>query len=371
MRLRSWAWVCGVWAGLGAGAVQAQESGDESREEPGQCAFVRGVARAEAALLTAPQVFASVGVVNAGDAGGGAALPLGKPTPRLSLGLDYDFVGLYRGQSLRGRAEAECARYRALSGLRLALLRGRDVGAEAALAARSRVLDGSLPEARKLLVDLRDEVKAGLATLAELNALQLRLDALNALAIETRRERERLAALPRPDGRPLGEWLAELHTADDAVEARQQALRSASAWSVRVRGGYDELLRTPQALPLSGALTVSYSLGGLIQPRANALARDGRRRSLDEDVEGVGQEAARLLRELRATHAAERKRLKEVGVLMKDLEGQLRELEELETIKVRRYRDYLRLELTRLRAEHAWLKVHVEEMNRFLEREGP
>src|SRR6218665_3601 len=176
---------------------------------------------------------------------------------------------------------------------------------------------------------------------------------------------------PPPVGAPPGEWLAELHTADDAVEARQQALRSASAWSVRVRGGYDELLRTPQALPLSGALTVSYSLGGLIQPRANALARDGRRRSLDEDVEGVGQEAARLLRELRATHAAERKRLKEVGVLMKDLEGQLRELEELETIKVRRYRDYLRLELTRLRAEHAWLKVHVEEMNRFLEREGP
>ncbi|ATB33254.1 hypothetical protein [Melittangium boletus] len=371
MRLRSWAWVWGIWAGLGAGAVQAQEPGKEGEQEPGQCAFVRGVAQSEAALLMAPQVFASVGVVNAGDAGGSAALPLGRPTPRLSAGLDYDFVGLYRGLSLRGRAEAECARYRALSGLRIALRRGRDVGAETALAARSRVLESALPEAGKLLVDLREDVKAGQATLAELNALQLRLDALNALAIETRRERERLAALPRPDGRPLGEWLTELRAADDAVEAKQQALRSASAWSVRVRGGYDELLRTPQELPLSGALTVSYSLGGLGQSGAHARARDGRRRSLNEDVEGVGQETALLLRELRASHAAEQTRLREVSVLMKDLDGQLREIEGLETVKVRRYRDYLRLELTRLRAEHAWLKAHVEEMNHFLEREGP
>ncbi|WP_434390507.1 hypothetical protein [Melittangium boletus] len=370
MRVRRWAWVGSVAVGLGAGAVQAQESGRDG-QEPGHCAFVRGVARAESALLMAPQVFASAGVVNAGDLSGTASLPLGRPAPRLSAGLDYDVVGLYRGMTLRGRAEAECARHQALAGLRLALLRGRDVGLEAALDARARILEESLPDAGKLLADLNADVKAGLATLSELNALRLRLDALTALAHETRRERERLSALPRSEERALGEWLGRLREADDALEARERSLRSAQAWSVRVRGGYDELLQTSQALPVSGALVVGYSLGGLFQSAANDQAREGRQRALDEDLVGVSQETSRLLRELRATHAAERMRLAEVDVLTKDLDAQLREIEGLETVRVRRYRDYLRLEWTRLRAEQAWLQARVEAVGHFLEREAP
>ena len=124
------------------------------------------------------------------------------------------------------------------------------------------------------------DVKAGVATLTELNASRLRLDALRALAFETRRERERLAALPPAEPRPLSTWLEALRAADDAVEGWQRGLRTASAWTVRVRGGYDELFLSPQEVPLSGAVTLSYNLGDLGQGAANARARAGRQRAL-------------------------------------------------------------------------------------------
>jgi len=365
-----WAVACGVLASLGAGAARAQEPAGEAKD-PGFCAFVRGVGDAEAAVLVAPDLFASVGLVNAGEAGGAAGVPLGGPTPRITAGLSYDVVGLYRGLTLRRRAEAECERYRALSALQAAVKRGPDVGAEAALAERARVLEGALPEAEQLLASLRVDVKEGRATVEELNALQLRLDGLRALAHETARERERLAALPRPAERPLSTWLQELRAADDRVEEESAGLRRATAWSVRLRGGYDELINVRQDVPLFGVLTVSYNLGSLWQPAANARAREGRRLALEEDVQGVSQEVGRLVRELRATHGMEETRLREVTVLVGDLEGQLKDLQAMETAKVRRYRDYLVLELARLRAEQAWLKAHVAELGRFLGEERP
>ncbi|MCY1078728.1 hypothetical protein [Archangium lansingense] len=362
------AWI--VLAGLGAGVAGAEEPEGEARD-PGYCAFVRGVGEAESTMLLAPDVFASVGLVNAGEAGGVGGVPLGSPTPRITAGVNYDFVGLYRGLSIRRRAEAECERYRALSALQAAAKRGADVGAEAALAARAQVLEAALPESEQLLASLREDVKEGRATVEELNALQLRLDGLRSLAYETAKERERLAALPRPAERPLSSWLKDFRAADDRVEAEAASLRSASAWKVQVRGGYDELINVQQDVPLFGALTVSYNLGSLWQPSANARAREGRRRALEEDVEGVSQDVARLLRELRSGHLAEEARLREVSVLVSDLEGQLREFQAMETAKVRRYRDYLMLELARLRAEQAWLKTHVAELSRFLGEERP
>ncbi|OJT17594.1 hypothetical protein BO221_44305 [Archangium sp. Cb G35] len=362
-----WAVAWSVLAGLGAGVAGAQEP----EESPGYCAFVRGVGDAESAVLLAPNVFVGAGVVNAGDAGWSEGGPLGSPTPRFIAGVEYDFVGLYRGLSIRRRASAECERYRALSALQAAVKRGTDVGAEAALAARAQVLEAALPEAGQLLASLRDDVKEGRATVEELNALQLRLDGLRLLAYETAKERERLAALPRPAERPLSTWLQDFRAADDRVEAEAASQRSALAWKVGLRGGYDELINVPQDVPFFGMLTVSYNLGNLWQTPANARAREGRRRLLEEDVEGVSQEVARLVSELRAGHSAEEARLREVSVLVTDLEGQLRELQAMETAKVRRYRDYLVLELARLRAEQAWLKTHVAELGRFLGEERP
>lgn len=357
------AWVaCGLAAGLGSTAAA------QAPAEPGYCEMVRGVAAAEAALLQAPEAFASAGVINPAEvAGVGTSVPLGRPRARLTAGLNYDVVGLLRGSALQRRAEAECERYRVVQALQAAVKQGTSIGTEAALRARARVLEQELLGAQRLLEAARGEVEAGRSTLEELNVVQLRVDGLRALEHQTRQELERLKALPHLEERPLPALLAGLRSADARVEQLSAELRSSAAWRVRLQAGYDELFGVPQGVPLFGLVTISYNLGNLWQPAANARAGEGRRRALEEDVQGMVQEVTRLAGELRAAWLAEQARLREVGVLVADLEHQLHELESLETHRVRHYRDYLRLELARLRAEHAWLQAHVQELGRFLE----
>lgn len=357
-------------ASLHAASAQSDPPMVQEHAEPGWCEFVRSVADAEAAVLLAPEVFVSAGAVNAGEADGTGGAPLGAPTLRLTAGLGYDVVDAWRGITLRRRAEAECRRYKALSALQTALQAGPGLGAEPALAARLSVLDAALPEGDRLLAALRVDLQEGRATVEELNALQLRLDQLRALASETTRERERLTRLPAPPAHPLSGLLQELRAADDEVERISGRLRRTAAWDIRLRGGYDELIDVKQDLPLFGMLTVSYNLGGWAQPVANARARRARLRAAEEDVEGVPAQVERLLQELRATQRAEEARLREVTVLVGDLEGQLQQVQALETIKVRRFRDYLVLELARLRAEQAWLRAHSEFLATFLQGES-
>lgn len=365
----SFAW--GVALCLAAGGVQAQPAAAPREEVPGYCQYVRGVADAESAVLLAPELFATTGAVNAGEATGGSA-PLGAPKLRLTAGVGYDLVGLYRGLAFRRRAEADCRRYRALSALQAAVQTGASgIGAEPALAARASVLETALPQGEQLLARLREDVRVGRATVEELNALQLRLDGLRALSSDTAREREALAARVPLADQPLSVLLQELRAAEDALEEISAGLRSATAWDVRLRGGYDEVFDVQQDVPLFGTLTVSYNLGGLWQSGANARAREGRRLAAREEVEGIERRVDLLLHELRAAREAEQARLREVTVLVTDLEGQLRGIESLQTNQVRRYRDYLTLELARLRAEQAYLKAHVEGLDAFLGAERP
>lgn len=365
---------------LAAGGARAQSAsgpraGSETaapREEvPGYCQYVRGVADAESAVLLAPELFATTGAVNAGEATGGSA-PLGAPKLRLTAGVGYDLVGLYRGLAFRRRAEADCRRHRALAALQAAVQTGASgIGAEPALQARASVLESAIPQGEQLLGRLREDVREGRATVEELNALQLRLDGLRALASDTAREREKLAGRVPLAGEPLSALLQELRAAEDSLEEISAGLRGATAWDVRLRGGYDEVFGVQQDVPLFGTLTVSYNLGGLWQSGANARAREGRRLASREEVEGIDRRVDLLLRELRSARAAEQARLREVTVLVTDLEGQLRGIESLQTSQVRRYRDYLMLELARLRAEQAYLTAHVAGLDTFLGAERP
>ncbi|MBZ4421235.1 hypothetical protein K8638_32800 [Myxococcus sp. RHST-1-4] len=367
---------CGALLSLTAPAALAQQAPPSGTASPpqvedrsgGYCDFVRGVADAEAALELAPELFGSFGVVNTGEAEGGAgAVPLGEPKLRLTAGVDYDFVGLYRGMTLRKRAEAECRRQRAIATLEAAVNRGNGLGEEAALEARARVLQDALPGAEERVSALRNDLREGKTTLEELNAVQVRLDNLRALATSTALARQRLVSRPRfPEGQRLDALMEELRAADDSVESYTGGLRSARAWSLSVRGGYDELIDVEQETPLFGQVTLSYNLGNLWQSSANTRAREGRRRALLEDVEGVPQRINELVAQLRALHQTEQGRLREVSTLVTDLEGQLREVEALQTREIRRFRDYLVLELARLRAEQAYLRAHVESLNTFL-----
>ncbi len=357
----------GALLSLAGQSALAQPAPQVEDRAGGYCDYVRGVGDAEAALELAPELFAGFGAVNAGEAGGDGAVPLDKPRLRVTAGLGYDFVGLYRGRTLRQRAEAECRRQRALSALQAAVRQGTGLGEETALDARARILADALPRAEELVGAVRAELREGRSTLEELNAVQVRLDHLRALATETALARERLASQPRfPAGQRLDTLLEDLRAADDQVEAHAGSLRRARAWRLSLRGGYDEVLDVEQDLPLFGQLTLAYNLGHLWQGSANERAREGRRRAALEEVDGTPQRVAELVSGLRAVQRTEEARLREVSALVTDLEGQLREVEALQTREVRRFRAYLQLELTRLRAEQAYLSAHVESLNTFL-----
>ncbi|RKH43693.1 hypothetical protein D7X55_25775 [Corallococcus sp. AB049A] len=362
----------GLWAGMApaqeAGTVRAR--GDLAK---GYCERVRGTASAQAALEWAPEVFGSVGAVNAGDAAGGADdSPLGSPKLRVTAGLGYDFVGLYRGHTLRTRAEAECRRYQALAALQSAVEQGPRLGEAAALEARAKALATSLPRAEQLVAQVRDDLRDGGATLEELNAVQVRLDHLRSLARDTARAREQLALEPAvPEGQNLSVLLSAFEAADDQVEVLTGGLRTADAWRLSVRGGYDEVFDVDQSTPLFGQLTLGYNLGQLWQGRANAQAREGRRQETRDAVDGAPRRVRQLLGELRITEQSERQRLGELSALVSDLQGQLREVEQLQTRQVRRFRDYLLLELARLQAEQAYLSAHLETLRSLLGGTGP
>ncbi|ATB47804.1 hypothetical protein [Corallococcus macrosporus] len=348
-----------------AGELTSPSSEDRAA---GYCDFVRGVGGAEAALELAPELFGAFGVVNAGEASGGAGTtPLGEPTPRITAGLMYDVVGIYRGRALRQRAEADCRRQRALTVLESAIRQGNGLGEEAALEARARVLEEALPQAEALLTSLRNDMKQGQVTLEELNAVQVRLDGLRQLATSTKLARERLAARPRLlPGARLESVLNELRAADDQLEEHNGALRRARAWRLNLRGGYDRLIDVDQDLPLFGQVTLAYNLGHLWQGSANARAREGRRRATLDDVSGVPQRINELVAGLRATQRTEEGRLQEVSTLVSDLEAQLQSMDALQTREIRRFRGYVMMELARLRAEQAYLRAHVESLQSFL-----
>ncbi|WP_241759377.1 hypothetical protein [Pyxidicoccus parkwayensis] len=338
---------------------QAQAAPKLEDRASGYCDFVRGVADAESALELAPELYASFGVVNAGESSGGGAL--GKPKPRLTAGLGYDFVGLYRGTTIRKRAEADCRRQRAVAMLEAAVHQGPALGEDAALEARARVLQESLPRAEELVTALRNDLREGRSTLEELNAVQVRLDNLRELATNTALARAQIAGRPQfAQGQRLESLLEEMRAADDEVESYSGGLRRAEAWELSLRGGYDEVFNVEQSVPLSGQILLTYNLGHLWQGSANARAREGRRQASLQEVTGVSQRISELMADLRARHRTEESRLREVSTLVADLEGQLREVEALQTREVRRFRDYLLLELTRLRAEQAYLRAHVD-----------
>ncbi|RKG59091.1 hypothetical protein D7V80_37700 [Corallococcus sp. CA054B] len=363
----------GLWAGMAPAAEEAGTVRARGDLAKGYCERVRGTAKAEAALELAPEVFASVGAVNAGDAASGSDdSPLGSPKLRVTAGLGYDFVGLYRGRTLRSRAEAECRRYQALAALQSAVEQGPRLGEAAALDARARALATSLPRAEELVAQLRDDLRDGGATLEELNAVQVRLDHLRSLARATAQARERLALEPAlPEGQTLSTLLSAFEAADDQVEVLSGGLRTSDAWRLSVRGGYDEVFDVDQSTPLFGQLTLGYNLGQLWQGRANAQAREGRRLESRDAVDGAPRRVRQLLGELRIAEQSEQQRLGEVSALVSDLQGQLREVEQLQTRQVRRFRDYLLLELARLQAEQAYLGAHLETLRTLLGGAGP
>ncbi|MFL5310488.1 MAG: hypothetical protein ACJ79H_08570 [Myxococcales bacterium] len=366
---------------LPAAAVARESEREEvlRRLAAGACKFLHGVADAEADVLLGPELFGRFGGVNLVEATTtgttiGSETTVGAEKQRVMLGVNYSLGHLYQGITVRKRGDAECRRETARAGLEAALYAGTDYGKGPALAAREETLKRSMPEGEKILDEVRDEVRKQSATVEELEAARLRLDSLRSLLAQTALERERLpptAAQPSAH-LALGQLLQEFRTADDEVEEIAGRLRSATAWDLSVRGAYDHIFDARQTTspPIFGMVAVTYNLGGLFQSAANARARQGRREREAEDLSGVDRRAAELLRQLKAMRSAEEARLREVSVLTADLAQQLDQVRKLQTARVRRFGELLWFELTRLRAEQAFLRVHVKDLAAILGESG-
>lgn len=346
----------------GPGIPEERPSVDEGEA---YCRYVDAVARSDAALLRAPELFGSVGHFSA--VGTSLEPASGVQTTRILAGIRYDLVHLLQGNLLVRRARAECDRYRAMARLEAALRSGSGATMLPALAAKVGVLRNLLPNLMQRMDGLVADVSAARATVEDLQSFRIRVDDLRDAIARAELQIAQTVVDPTASPEPLTELLDAYWEADREVEEAEGALRSMRAFGLELKGGYEELLTVEQGIPLFGLVGLSYNIGHLWQGGANRDAREAR----DEwrRVRGGSpgnQRIAEALQGLEVTRDAQRRRLEEVRVLARDIREQLAVVEQLETRKVARFRDYLWVESARLEAERVFLEKHVEELDRFL-----
>jgi hypothetical protein len=319
--------------------------------EDGYCDFVEGVANAQAAVQMSPELIGSLGYVEQPPA---AVNPdVNQKGLRLIAGVRYSLSGLYQGSATRGRAKADCRRYRALE-----QVRGETTSR--AIAARLAVLDEALKEADKILKTDEADFAARRTTAQEATATRVRVEELRQLAAEDHRQ---LSGLPPPSERPLAGALKAYRDADSDMESYEAKLRRAEAIDVSVRFGIDEYPERDNPSPYFAVLSVGVNLGLLFQAPANSRAAKARRQ-LVQSGRGIGVEGT--VEFLRATVEIESKRAKETEALVKELDRQLDALNRIGGEESKRYRQTVWFEWVKAKAQHAYLTTHVESIEQVL-----
>jgi hypothetical protein len=311
------------------------------------CDHVKAVAAADSATLIAPELFTSFGYVEQP-----AAADISSTTSddlRLTLGVRYSVGDLYEGAVVRQRANADCRRQRALAQVQTAPRRR-------ALAARAKVLDAAMDVASKLLADADDDMRARRATAQEVMATRLRVEQLRSLTAATHEE---LDTLPGGDESMSGA-LGAYYDADADLEKAEARLRTAKAWDLSVRVGYDKFLEGDDTSPLFGVVQATFDLGWIAQQPANKRAATARRRMVRDEPNVAATPA------LRALYESESQRAKETGALAGELERQLEALRRIGGDDSRRFRQTVWFEWVEAEAERAYLEAHVASLGEAL-----
>jgi hypothetical protein len=336
-------------------AASAPAHADEVAATPrdGYCDYTKGVADAEAALLFSPELFGSFGYVD-------QAVDVTAPDAtsndlRLTAGVKFSLGNVWEGILVRKRAKADCRRHQALDDI---------TGGTTyrALEARANVLAEALIEAEKLLAQANQDLDSRRATAQEVGATKLRVDELRDLAADTQIA---LDELPPPvAGRTVARALAVYYKADVEVEEHEASLRSAAAWDVSVRVGFDTFLGADDESPYIALVSANFNLGWLLQRGANKRAAAGRKLLVTK--EHGGQRIDSTVSRLVSMLEIEQKRKTEVGVLLADLDEQLDQLKSLGGDAGRRYRQTVWFEWVKVKAEHAYLTSHVASLQEIL-----
>jgi hypothetical protein len=278
---------------------------------------------------------------------------------------------LYQGIYTRVEAEAECERYRAVAALHAFLEAHHDGQSAAALQARVTVLDHALPHADEILSTLREQLASSHATVDEVNATQLRVDALKAERAQALADLESIVGRALPPAGAIADFLRARDRAEVEVSEVGARLRRSEAWDVAVRLGYDEVFGVRSSLPLFGVLSLSWDPGQLFQRAAERRACAGRMRWVHGQVEGVNDRIGQAVNRLKGLERAERIRLGDTAILLADLSARFRAVSGLSGDKVGRYRDYLWFDLIRAQAEDAYLRAHLHDLQTALGETSP
>lgn len=345
--------------------LAAPVAAEEADAEP-YCSYVRAVSNSQGALLFFPSLFMDYGEVNGNDITTGAGgITSGPPLDCLTIGVRWSLVGIGRGVVDWQRASADCQRYRAESSLARFLVDNREQTSPAALDARLSVLRQALPHAQEIVKNLHGAVERAHATVEELQAAELHLEELQSAVLQAETLRAGLPAQRAPL-LPPHQLLEEHRRADAEVFRYESRQRILSAFDVSLRGGYDRFFGQRDVNPGFVVLSLSLNPAVVYQPFAEAEAARARAGFLRTANDSVEQKAELLAQRLRTLLAGERRRMGELRVLLADAEGRLRILEGIEGDKLRRFRESLWFDYVRLRAEDAFVRVHVAELSQSL-----
>ncbi len=349
-------------------SAQAPIPASPTRDAEAYCAYVRASAASESAPFLLPSAFAAGGVVSVAQPGDTTSALAREPAPRATVGLAYNLgaTGLSHGLAIRSRAEADCKVYATTSQLRAFIEHYTDPQGARSLAAKIEVLDAALPRAAQLLSSRKSRLAAGRMTVEEVHATELRVDALRALAAETRAQLGALAALPPLPKEPIREVVAQREAAEVAAEREEGRLRETAGWDLTLRGGYDRVFGLTSSTPLFGMATLSLDAGLLLQRASDADAEKARRDWVHGEVLGLGDRVAQTVQKLRATRDAQAQRLRESAMVVADFEQRWTTLSSLENEKAGGVAEAIWFDLVRARAEHAYLEANVGELTAVL-----
>ena len=160
--------------------------------------------------------------------------------------------------------------------------------------------------------------------------------------------------------------MARRDAAERRLAYREVQEQRSKGWDLVFRAGYDRLYGLRDQLPLFASVGLTFNVGWFFEGDAARLAMSGRRAWADAQTEGLDQRVKIALARARAQLSADTKRYQQTTVLLADLEEQMRSVTPLAGDKVRRYRDTLWFDLTKVRVEHAFLKANVEELQSWL-----
>src|SRR5581483_8124630 len=338
----------------------------------GYCSYVTGISKSARAMLEAPELFGYFAMNNSLNSVLSAdSFPLTSytyiPSYEFAVAAQYHLGHLLQSFETRDRADADCERYRYVSALHTLVAAFQEPEATLpALKARAAVLEAALPRAAEILAGLQADLRNSEATAEELDATELRVDALRSDARQTAEAIEAQAQQVEPPDMSASELLARRDAAEKNLARHEVAEQRATAWDLLLRGGYDRIVGVRDQLPLFASASLVFNFGWFFQGGPGHLAETGRRAWADAQMEGLDQRVHVALARAQAQLGADTKRYEETTVLLADLEQQMKSVTPLAGLKVKRYRDYLWFELTRVRADNAFLKANMAELRRWL-----